>query len=377
MDKTKKLAILTGDVNGIGAEITLKALNRLNLPIENVVLISNSKVLEFYGQQSPRSLREREIFQGEVRALEKWVRGKWEVVEIDFDPKDIKPGEITKESGEFSFQCLKRACELAKNGEIDAIVTAPVSKEALHLAGHKFNGQTEVLQEFLAHDNQHAEMLFVAGDFRVLLLTRHVALKDISLNKDEIIKKVVDLDVFFREKLGIFKPNFALCALNPHAGENGILGMEEIEILQPAVDELRRKGLEITNPMPADTLFINAAKNYLLQEGKKARWQEGKFFKFLRSNKINYSPIPLFTYSPKRQPSNHSTHQPSCYLACYHDQGLIPIKTVASDKTVNMTIGLDVIRTSPCHGTAYDIAGKNIASEDSMIEAILQALQSS
>lgn len=316
MDKTKKLAILTGDVNGIGAEITLKALNRLNLPKENVVLISNGKVLEFYGKPNA---------------------DKYPIAEIDFDPIDIKPGEITKESGEFSFQCLKRACELAKNGEIDAIVTAPVSKEALHLAGHKFNGQTEVLQEFLAHDTQHAEMLFVAGDFRVLLLTRHVALKDISLNKDEIIKKVADLDEFFKAKLGISRPNFALCALNPHAGENGILGTEEIEILQPAVDELRRKGIEITNPMPADTLFINGAKMYL----------------------------------------NNEALEYDCYLACYHDQGLIPIKTVASDKTVNMTIGLDVIRTSPCHGTAYDIAGKNIASENSMIEAILQALQSS
>lgn len=316
MDKTKKLAILTGDVNGIGAEITLKALNRLNLPEESVVLISNSKVLEFYGKQ---------------------IVDKYPIVEIDFDSEDIKPGEITKESGEFSFQCLKRACELAKNGEIDAIVTAPVSKEALHLAGHKFNGQTEVLQEFLAHDNQHAEMLFVAGDFRVLLLTRHVALKDISLNKDEIIKKVVDLDEFFRTKFDISRPNFALCALNPHAGENGILGTEEIEILQPAVDELRRKGIDITNPMPADTLFIEGAKMYL----------------------------------------NNKAPEYDCYLACYHDQGLIPIKTVASDKTVNMTIGLDVIRTSPCHGTAYDIAGKNIALENSMIEAILQALQSS
>lgn len=332
----KKIAITTGDANGIGAEITIKALNRLALSKENVVLISNSAVLE----------------------------GKcdidYEIIEIPFDKKNIKYGQITAESGEFSFQCLKKACELAKAGEIDAIVTAPVSKEALHLAGHKFNGQTEVLQHFLAKKNQHAEMLFVAGDFRVLLLTRHVALKDIKLDRDEIIKKIVDLDEFFKAKFGISTPNFALCALNPHAGEAGILGREEIEVLQPAVNELRQKGINITNPLPADTLFINAAKAYLAAN----KMGNGKWETVNEQlcSPFTVKPIHLFTHSP--------IHLYDCYIACYHDQGLIPIKTVASEKTVNMTIGLDVIRTSPCHGTAFDIAGKNLASEDSMIEAI-------
>lgn len=314
----KKIAITTGDVNGIGAEITIKALNKLNLPKENVVLISNQDILDFYGQLT-----------------------NYEIVNIDFDKKDITPGKNTAKSGEFSFQCLKKACEMAKNNEISAIVTAPASKEALYLAGHKFNGQTEVLQEFLAHNGQHAEMLFVAGIFRVLLLTRHVALKDISLNKDEVVKKITDLNLFFKEKLNICAPKFALCALNPHAGEGGILGREEIEILQPAVEKLREKSIDITNPLPADTLFINAAKEYL-------------------------SLIHPFNYSP--------VHHYDCYIACYHDQGLIPIKTVADEKTVNMTIGLDIIRTSPCHGTAFDITGKGIASENSMIEAINQAI---
>lgn len=318
----RKIAITTGDVNGIGAEITIKALSKLNLPKENVVLISNTEVLAYYGSSRSGIL---------ARQLE--------IIEIPFDKKEIKPGQITKESGEFSFQCLKKACEMAKAGEISAIVTAPVSKEALHLAGHKFNGQTEVLEHFLAHDGQHAEMLFIADDFRVLLLTRHVALKDVYLNKDEMVKKITGLDKFFKEKLNITLPKFALCALNPHAGEGGILGHEEIEIMQPAVKELREKGIDTTNPLPADTLFIQAAKAYL--------------------SKISFHP---FTHSPV-QPYD-------CFIACYHDQGLIPIKTVASEKTVNMTIGLDVIRTSPCYGTAFDIAGKNQADEQSMIEAI-------
>lgn len=307
----KKIAITTGDVNGIGAEITIKALNSLNLPEQNVVLISNQKVLDFYGK----------------------LKSKYELIEIPFEG-NIEPGKLTSKSGEFCFQSLKMACELAKKGEIDAIVTAPVSKEALHLAGHNFNGQTEVLQEFLAHDGQKAQMLFVANDFRVLLLTRHIALKEISLTKENVIETILDLNNFFQNKLNISAPKFALCALNPHAGEGGILGREEIEILQPGVNRLKENGVVITNPLPADTLFINAAKAYL------------------KKTKPPYD----------------------CYIACYHDQGLIPIKTVAGERAVNMTIGLDVIRTSPCHGTAFDIGGKCVADERSMIEAIKQAI---
>lgn len=321
----KKIAITTGDVNGIGAEITIKALNKLNLPKENVVLISNRDVLDYYSRKSRLGFPAQQ----------------YEFVEIGFNINNIKPGQTTKESGEFSFQCLKKACELAKNGEIDAIVTAPVSKETLYQAGHKYNGQTEVLQEFLSHGGQKAEMLFVANDFRVLLLTRHVALKDIVITKEMIIDKVSNLDKFFKDKLKIKNPKFALCALNPHAGEHGILGREEIDIIIPAVNDLREKGIDITNPLPADTLFIEAARNYLKTV----------------------------------QPFDPSTFQLyDCYIAMYHDQGLIPIKTIASDKTVNMTIGLDVLRTSPCHGTAFDIAGKNIASEQSMIESIIACL---
>jgi len=304
----KKIAITTGDVNGIGAEITIKALNCLNLPRENVVLISNKNVLNFYGE----------------------LKTDYEIIEIEFDKKNILSGQTTSESGEFSFQSLKKVCEMAKKGEIDAIVTAPVAKKALHMAGHKFNGQTEILQKYLAKDNQHAEMLFVADDFRVLLLTRHLALKKICLNKDEIVGKILNLNRFFKEKLNLSYPKLALCALNPHAGEDGILGQEEIEIMKPAVAILKEKGINITEPFPADTLFINAAKSYL-----------------------NNTPMPY-----------------DCYIATYHDQGLIPIKTIASEKTINMTIGLDVIRTSPSHGTAFDIAGKNRASENSMINAI-------
>lgn len=303
-----KIAITTGDPNGIGAEITIKALNILDIPEDKIVILSNKKILDFYGK------------------LDK----NYEIIEIPYDAKAIRPGELTKEAGEFSFNSLKKVCEIKPK----AIVTAPVAKKALYLAGHKFNGQTEILQKYLSHNNQLAEMLFVAGNFRVLLLTRHCALKDINLTKELVIKKIENLVKTFDEQFKITNPKFALCGFNPHAGEDGILGCEEKDILIPAVETLKKEGINITKPLPADTLFIKAAKHYF----------------------------------------NNEKDEFDCYIANYHDQGLIPIKTVAGESTVNMTIGLDIIRTSPGHGTAFDIAGKNIASPNGMIAAIKEVL---
>ena len=304
---SNKIAITTGDPNGIGAEITIKALNKLGLASDEVVIVSNKKILDYYGQ----------------------LENSYEVIEIPYEG-NIKAGEVTSEGGEFSYQSLKKVCEIKPR----AIVTAPVAKNAMHMAGRIFNGQTEVLNKFLAHDGQHAEMLFVADEFRVLLLTRHCALKEINLSKNLIYDKVLDLKKIFEDKFNIKNPKFALCGINPHAGEDGILGVEERDIMQPAVDMLRKSNVDITNPLPSYTLFVGAAKAYC--SGKKPPYD--------------------------------------CYIAVYHDQGLIPIKTVAGDKTVNMTIGLDIIRTSPGHGTAFDIAGKNIADEGGMISAIKAVL---
>lgn len=303
-----KIAITTGDPNGIGAEITIKALNELDLPQNKIVLISNKDVLDYYGK------------------LDK----KYDIIEIPFDKRDIKVGKVTKEAGEFSFQSLLKVCEIKPK----AIVTAPVAKNAMYLAGHNFNGQTEVLQKYLAHDNQLAEMLFVANNFRVLLLTRHCALKDVYLTKEIIVKKITNLVKTFNNHFNIPNPRFALCGFNPHSGEDGILGREEIDILIPAVKELQSLGVDISMPLPADTLFVKAGNHYF------------------KGEKDDYD----------------------CYIANYHDQGLIPIKTVAGDKTVNMTIGLDIIRTSPGHGTAFDIAGQNIADPNGMISAIREVL---
>lgn len=307
-DYSGRIAITTGDPNGIGAEITLKALKSLSLPEDKIILISNRKILDFYAKSDI----------------------KYDIIEIPYNTEDIKAGQISAQAGEFSFQSLITACQIRPK----AIVTAPVAKSALHLAGHNFNGQTEILQKYLAHDSQKAEMLFVADNFRVLLLTRHCALKDIHLSIDEVVNKIFNLKTAFVNNFHIQSPKFALCGFNPHAGEGGIIGREEIEILIPAVERLRELGVDITMPKPADTLFTKAANSYL--HGVKDEYD--------------------------------------CYIANYHDQGLIPIKTAAGANTVNTTIGLDIIRTSPGHGTAFDIAGKNIANPESMIKAIKQVL---
>ena len=305
MKNSLPIVITTGDYNGIGPEIITKALTKIPQKADKIIIAGDKRLY-------PQSITDRYRF-----------------IEVPMTTELIY-GKETKESGEFSFQCLKKACELAKNNKISGIVTAPVSKNALHLAGHNFSGQTEVIETLLAENGQKAEMLFVAKDFRVLLLTRHIALKDVKITRNLILEKVKRLNTVLKRDFQIASPKLALCALNPHAGENGILGKEEITEIKPAIKELKERGIDITDPMPADTLFVSAARAIL-------------------ENKLQ---------------------QYDCYIACYHDQGLIPMKVLAMDAAVNMTIGLNIIRTSPAHGTAYDIAGQNIADESSMSAAI-------
>lgn len=304
---TQKIAITLGDPNGIGAEIVIKALNSMDINPSEFVIVGNKGLLDVNGH----------------------LRKNIELIDIPYIGS-YNLGKDTKEGGDFSFRQLETACKISPR----RIVTAPVSKKAMHLAGHYFNGQTEVLEHFLAKNNEKAEMLFLNNDFRVLLLTRHVSLREIVITKELVYSKVKRLVNFFRKHTNIQNPRIALCALNPHAGENGVLGNEEIEILNPAVEKLAFEGINIEGAYSADTLLAEALRCSILK-----------------------------------------TKQPyDCYVAMYHDQGLIPIKAAGTSSTVNMTIGLDIIRTSPAHGTAFDIAGKGIASEKSMVAAIEAAL---
>lgn len=311
----KKIAITLGDPNGISPEITIKALNFLDLSKDNIILIANNNILDFYKEN-----------------FDLYLEKDYQIIEIPYKKEDIKFGIETEKSGEFAFKCLVEACKLAVNQEINAIVTAPVSKNAMKMAGHNYSGQTEVIEQYIANSDQKAEMLFVCDNFSVLLLTRHIALKSVAekIKKDLIIDKIEKLNKSLTLQIGIQNPKLAICALNPHAGENGMFGDEEINQIIPAIKELQTKGINIEGPFPADAIFTNLA-------------------------------VGEYKYD--------------CYIAMYHDQGLIPVKMLARNNCVNTTIGLNVLRTSPAHGTAFDIAGKNIANANSMINAIQLALK--
>jgi len=315
---TKKIAITIGDPAGIGPEIIIKALNSLS-DVNNYLLIGN-----------------KEIFKNTAKSINVSLPDGIEIIDIPCDISQVKTGQISIESGKLSFLALKKACELANNNIIRAIATAPLSKKAINMAGFNFSGQTEILQKYLAEDlglDNKAEMLFVSEDFRILLLTRHIKLSSVSasLNADSIIESVNSLNNSLIKDFNVSKPKLAICGLNPHAGEDGIIGNEENDTLIPIINILKKEyNINIEGPFPADTLWVKAAKPYITNQ---------------------------------RQPYD-------AYIACYHDQGLIPIKLLAMDSTVNTTINLPVIRTSPSHGTAYDIAGKNTADYNSMVCAV-------
>ncbi len=310
----KPVALTLGDPNGISPEITIKALNSLNIDFNKLIVIGNSDIFEYYS---------------DILGLK--LKNNFEIIEIPFDINNLELGKETAYGGEFAYNTLFKACELAKSDKISSIVTAPLSKNAMHLAGHNFSGQTEVLEKFLAHSSQKAEMLFTADNFRILLLTRHVALSQLSqiITKDLIIDKIKRLNFSLKNNFKIKNPKIAICSLNPHASENGLFGNEENLAYIPAITELKQDNIDITGPFPSDGLFAQVDKEN-----------------------------PCY----------------DCYVASYHDQGLIPMKLLAGKYAVNTTIGLDIIRTSPAHGTAYDIAGKNLADCSSMISAIQSAL---
>ena len=310
----KKIAITLGDINGVSIEVVIKALNSLNLSEDQIILIGSKKALDFHQNLLNMNLdKNYHIFNID------------DFLDIDIEPSDIKIGKDTKLSGIISYSSIKKACELALNNEIKGIVTAPVSKNALNLAGYNFNGQTEILQYFLGNLNKKAQMLFVANNFRDLLLTRHIQLKDVykQINEEMIYSNIYNINEILKNIFKIKEPRIAICSLNPHAGENGLLGTEEKDIFLRAIKKLSTQGVNVTDPMPADTLFTKVKDNIY-----------------------------------------------DCFISCYHDQGLIPIKLLAMENTVNLTVGLDILRSSPAHGTAFDIAGKNIANEKSMIESI-------
>jgi len=237
----------------------------------------------------------------------------------------FQPGALSAEAGRAAYDIIVRAVEDAQRGGVDAVATAPVNKEAFRLAGLPWSGHTDLLAHLTGA--KHVAMMFHSEALRVVLATVHVALSEVprALTRASL-EATIDLTARELPRFGIERPRIAVAGLNPHAGEHGLFGHEEETAIRPAVDACRARGVDVSGPFPGDTVFVRARR--------------GDF---------------------------------DVVIACYHDQGLIPVKLVAFGQAVNVTLGLPIVRTSVDHGTAFDIAGKGIADPESMIAAVLLA----
>jgi 4-hydroxythreonine-4-phosphate dehydrogenase len=240
----------------------------------------------------------------------------------------FKFGKINAEYGRASVEYLNKALELIKKKEIDCLVTAPVSKEAINLAGYPFFGQTEYLAKETS--TKQAEMMLLNEDLRFVLASRHIAIKDVpcALNKKRLSKTIILTYQALKQLFLIQNPRIVVCGLNPHASDNGIIGNEENGIIKPLLKNLSKKIKYLSGPLPADVAIAKA---------------KAKAF--------------------------------DCVIAMYHDQALIPLKLLGNDTGVNLTLGLPFVRTSPLHGTAFDIAATNLANPSSLITAIKLAIR--
>lgn len=318
-----RIAITLGDLNGIGTEVVIKALadNRL-LNILTPVIYGSTRVLSYY-----RKLMNNEDFNySQVKNKGQFFPKTVNVVNCWEEMIEITPGQPSKQAGKAAFMCLKKAVEEMKEGLVDAIVTAPIDKNTIHGEEFPYRGHTE----FFTNEFNSGEslMLLTGENLRVGLVTGHVPVKDIASNitRDRVELKIRMLELSLKKDFNISKPKIAVLALNPHAGDEGLIGNEEQEIIKPVITELKAKGKLIMGPFAADGFFASGQHT-------------------------KYDGI----------------------LAMYHDQGLVPFKAIDFASGVNFTAGLPIVRTSPDHGTAYSIAGKNQADESSMRQAIYLA----
>jgi 4-hydroxythreonine-4-phosphate dehydrogenase len=236
-----------------------------------------------------------------------------------------EPGVLSAAAGQAAYDAIVRAVDDAKSGAIDGIATAPINKEALRLAGHPWNGHTNLLAHLTG--SEHVAMMFFSEQLRVVLATVHVPLAAVpGLLTERLMTQTIALTARELPKFDKMPPRIAVAGLNPHAGEHGLFGCEEDTAIRPAIASCRARGIDVSGPFPADTLFVRAHK--------------GEF---------------------------------DVVIACYHDQGLIPVKLLAFGRAVNVTLGLPIVRTSVDHGTAFDIAGRGVADASSLVEAVVLA----
>jgi len=355
MLKKPIIGITMGDPAGIGPEVVVKALmdkkvrqscNPLVFGCYNIIFSTAKRLLK---KANLRKITWVEDIIEDPAEGGKDSKERINVLDCTrFDHTKVKPGKITKLSGRMAADSVIYATQFALSDQIDAMVTAPLSKKGLHLAGYDFPGHTEFLAYLTA--TRKFAMMFVSGKFsgggarlpsvgqgsvsgrKVVLVTTHLALSEVAraISKKQISEKIILAEETVRRYFGIRKPKIGVCALNPHAGEEGIFGTEEKRFILPAIKLAQKRGIKASGPYPADTIFsADIAESF------------------------------------------------DCIIAMYHDQGLIPLKMEGLGNATNVTIGLPIIRTSPDFGTALDIAGKGIADPKGMINAILLAAQMS
>jgi 4-hydroxythreonine-4-phosphate dehydrogenase len=326
MEKNLKpvIAVTPGDPCGIGPEIVIKSLNDHPevYDICRPVVIGDPGVL----RNICRTLGKKDIIRVPDRITGAGNDPKRiDCVDIRLNTGIPGFGKVSADGGRHAFASIEKSIELALDRQVQAVATAPINKEALKLAGVPYLDHTEILTKLTRSMNTMT--LFVTGTLRVFFYSRHILFKDIpaSLNQTDILHSI-KMSLKYLQKIGIASPSLALAALNPHGGEQGMFGQEEIDILIPAVQEAQQLKLDVSGPVPADSVF------HLAKEG-------------------HYDGV----------------------LSLYHDQGHIATKTLDFHRTVSLTMGLPFLRTSVDHGTAFDIAGKGIASEISLVEAIKAA----
>ena len=321
-----RVGITHGDFNGIGYEVIIKALDEEGITeLFTPVIFGSPELLN----QVRRDIGTETFRFNPIRSAAFAQDGKVNIVDVCPKGLEMTPGHPSKEAGEAAVAALEAACIALEQGDIDFIVTAPINKKTIYSEKFPFPGHTEFLAQRLADESEKATMILFDDEIRVALVTTHKALRDVpdAITKESVVNTVKNMDAALRQDFRMDKPRIAVLSLNPHNGDNGLLGTEEIEHIEPAIAECVADGILAFGPFAADGFF--GTGDYTKYDG---------------------------------------------IVAMYHDQGLAPFKALAREYGVNYTSGLKYVRTSPDHGTGYNIAGKNEADPTSMRQAIYQGI---
>ncbi|MCI5082947.1 MAG: 4-hydroxythreonine-4-phosphate dehydrogenase PdxA [Saprospiraceae bacterium] len=319
-----KIGISIGDINGVGLEVVLKTLS--NSEIVNLcipVIYGSAKVISYH-----KNIVNIDFQFSSTNSSEKLNFHKINIINCWQENVNITLGKPTEQSGQYAFRSLETAVFDLKNNKIDALVTAPINKEAMKMAAFPFPGHTEYITSTLG---VRESLMFMINDgLRIGLATNHIPLRDVAqtITKEQVIDKLRIMEECLKMDFGIERPVIGVLGLNPHASDNGVMGDEEENIIRPAIVECKKRGMMVMGPFAADGFFGSQ--------------QYRKF---------------------------------DAIMAMYHDQGLIPFKALTFGSGVNYTAGLPVVRTSPDHGTGYDIVGKNLANPDSFRHALFTAIE--